>query len=242
MEQPRLLICGIFDESGSMMPHLDRHIEGFNAFIADQQASARDTDIKFNCILFNDRLRWMSSTEWKTTDEMISVAEFPTVSEFSPFSRATYTPSGTTALFDAIGTGIKSIDRFLTDDGRPWTVAVVIQTDGIENASRSFTQAQIRQMITDHTAAGWSFTYLGADQDAIQEATRIGIAHHSAIPYSSTRTDVTRLMTEVSRLVTTTSRSSSGDQRQLSVAPAPEPTPDSQSLLERMPSGHPSLR
>ena len=54
--------------------------------------------------------------------------------------------------------------------------SVVILTDGLENASHKFTKAHIKDLIETKTKEGWTFAYLGANQDAFSEAGSIGIA------------------------------------------------------------------
>lgn len=253
-----LLLCGIFDESGSMSSHLDRHIEGINAFVADQKGAATSSDdalIKFNCLMFNHKLRWqLGEGGGGGGGNFVTTATFPDIKEFVPFTRLTYVPDGTTALFDAIGTAIKSIDNFIaTHATRSWNVAVVIQTDGVENASSMFTQTQIREMIAERSTAGWNFTYLGADQDAISAASHIGIDRNAAVSYITSETDLPRLMTNVSRTVTQSCTKyadrSSTDMSTLSTAAVPA-TAEAKSSADQalvtpvfpMPLTSPSLR
>jgi hypothetical protein len=45
-------------------------------------------------------------------------------------------------------------------------VLAVILTDGMENASNEVNQEQLQQMIAQRESEGWTFIYLGANQDA----------------------------------------------------------------------------
>ena len=47
-------------------------------------------------------------------------------------------------------------------------------TDGHENASRELSLATVRQLIDAHTAAGWTFVFLGAAPDVYGEAGGLG--------------------------------------------------------------------
>ena len=51
----------------------------------------------------------------------------------------------------------------------------MITTDGLENASREFSRSQVRNLISSKTEGGWEFIFLGANMDAVEEASRIGI-------------------------------------------------------------------
>src|SRR5262245_5538970 len=90
------------------------------------------------------------------------------------FEAADFCPRGTTALIDAMCLTIqRTRERIasLPEASRP-AVMIVVMTDGLENASRAFTGAQLREMVAQMQAAphGWEFVYLGANQDAFAEA------------------------------------------------------------------------
>jgi uncharacterized protein YegL len=86
-----------------------------------------------------------------------------------------YRATGGTALYDAIGQTVQSIDQLLTSLTFDWKVIVNIITDGEENASRHFSQADIQHLIQDHTEKGWLFMYAGAHEKAQEEGTKINI-------------------------------------------------------------------
>ena len=83
-----------------------------------------------------------------------------------------YNPSGCTPLFDAMGLSINAL-RDLVKDGDHVLVTVI--TDGFENSSRQFSGAMIKELVDGLTAQGWSFTYIGANQDSEQAAGGLGI-------------------------------------------------------------------
>jgi hypothetical protein len=51
---------------------------------------------------------------------------------------------------------------------------VVVFTDGLENASRTWTRDQVFALIEQKKAQGWTFVFMGANQDAYAEGSRIG--------------------------------------------------------------------
>ncbi len=101
-------------------------------------------------------------------------------------------PRGSTALLDAIGRQLNEAGARLAalpEHERPASVIVGIMTDGKENASREFTHPQIKAMIEQQTGSyGWQFLYMGADQDAIEVGSSIGVAAARSVPYSRGRT------------------------------------------------------
>ncbi|MBQ6866718.1 MAG: hypothetical protein IJO15_07780, partial [Clostridia bacterium] len=60
----------------------------------------------------------------------------------------------------------------------------VITTDGMENASRRYTKAEVRAMVErQRTLYGWEFLFLGANMDAIAAAEDMGIRRDRAVKY-----------------------------------------------------------
>ena len=88
-------------------------------------------------------------------------------------------PRGATALLDAIGKTIHETGRRLAalpEAERPERVLFVVISDGQENASTEFSSERILAMTTHQASAyKWEFVYLGANQDAIAEAAKMGI-------------------------------------------------------------------
>ncbi len=99
-------------------------------------------------------------------------------------------PRGSTALHDAVGLTINAVGQELAalpESERPNKVMFVIITDGFENASREFSGADIKRMITHQTEVyNWNFDYLGANQDAILVGASMGIVADSCLSFMST--------------------------------------------------------
>jgi len=97
-------------------------------------------------------------------------------------------PRNMTALHDAMGRLITEAGQKLEAmkaDERPGTVIVAIMTDGLENASKEWTGASIKALVTQQSNVyGWTFMYMGADQDAIEVGESLGIARDHAMTYS----------------------------------------------------------
>ena len=62
-------------------------------------------------------------------------------------------------------------------------VLVTIITDGMENASTEYNRESIKTLVDRLDQAGWVFTYIGANQDAVYEANSMGI--RNALQYDS---------------------------------------------------------
>jgi Mg-chelatase subunit ChlD len=97
-------------------------------------------------------------------------------------------PRGGTALLDAMGRTISTVRarlKALPRDKRPQNVIVAVVTDGLENSSREWTRDAVMSAVKDRIDAGWHFTFLGANQDAIQEGERLGVHAASSINFTA---------------------------------------------------------
>jgi Mg-chelatase subunit ChlD len=154
----------ILDRSGSMESCRDDTIGGFNSFLRDQQTLGGTLSL----IQFDHEYQ-------------VTYASKP-IGDVEPLTSETFQPRGSTALLDAIGRTIK--------EATAATPSVVILTDGQENASREYTKAHIKDLIEQKTKDGWTFAYLGANQDAFAEADSLGIAPGCTMNYDVRNTPV----------------------------------------------------
>jgi len=86
---------------------------------------------------------------------------------------------GTTPLLDAVGQAIGhtgSMLEAIAEDRRPGKVIFVIQTDGLENASREYTWEKVRDMIKEQTDKySWQFIFLGMGLNTFKQGEALGI-------------------------------------------------------------------
>jgi uncharacterized protein YegL len=161
-------IAFILDRSGSMNPHAEAAVAGFNEFLREQQEV--DGIARITLVLFDD--------EYEVPFDNLPV------SEVTCFDQETYRPRGTTALLDAIGKTIKSFRKriqALPKKQRPDQVIFAIFTDGLENASRRYSWQDIADRIRKRQDKdGWEFLFLAAGQDAIATAAQMNIHAHNA--------------------------------------------------------------
>ncbi len=166
-------IAFILDQSGSMDSIKAGTLEGVNAFLDQQKRENAAYPVRFSLTLF--------STKIDARHFSIPVTEVPSLND------TTYLPDGGTALLDAIGITIDSLGKRLADTPeaeRPGKVIVAIMTDGEENSSHQFTWDQISDKIKHQTEVyKWEFLFMGANQDAIANASRINISVESSTNY-----------------------------------------------------------
>ena len=67
----------------------------------------------------------------------------------------------------------------------PLHTIFIITTDGMENASHSYSRSRVREMIERQTEKyGWEFIFLAANIDAEETAEDIGIRRERAVNYT----------------------------------------------------------
>lgn len=166
-------IIFVIDKSGSMSTLAGDTIGGFNGFIESQKAIEGKATL--TTVLFD--------TTYKTLHNGIDLHEVKAM------TTSDYLPYGGTAMLDAIGDTINQVQDRHDELGaeKPENVLFVITTDGEENSSRKYTKSQIEKMIKHQTNGhGWKFMFLGANMDAVKEASSIGINSNYATNYTYT--------------------------------------------------------
>jgi hypothetical protein len=167
IEMKTMHVSLLLDETGSMQSCLDATISGYNEYI-----NILSNDKK-NRFLFT--LTKFDSAHITTVHNSVPIKDVP------PLNRDTYIPGQMTPLYDAIAYGIKAL-------GRKRNVLFVILTDGMENASREYTHRDVFRLIEKKKQAGWSFVYLGANQDAFAVGGGLGIPKGNTARYSTRKT------------------------------------------------------
>lgn len=169
-------IVFILDRSGSMSGIESDTIGGFNSFI---QKHKKNQNTKVTTILFDDQYEVLY--------------ERKPITEVKKLTPKEYYVRGCTALMDAIGKTINTLDKKIKDN----KVLFVITTDGLENASREYDKNKIKRLIKKHP--NWEFIYIGANIDSFAEASSIGIKASNTANYQKSKRGVSSLFTSVGK-------------------------------------------
>lgn len=176
MRNKKTIYHFIIDKSGSMTGMEEQAVQGFNTQLATLQELKRtypEQEFRVSLTFFNDRVR--------------NIITNGQVEQLFPMNPNTFNPGGSTALLDAIGSSIYQIKsdfgvELLNDEA---TVVMVIITDGAENASRLYTYHELARMIKELDETGkWTFSFLGADLDAIHTSQMLNIRRENVISFS----------------------------------------------------------
>lgn len=173
----KMLSTMILDGSTSMADIHGMTIDGANSWI-ENLAGDQEADIRASLVIFN-------SMGFRAGARMTKLREAVRPAEFAPLTRAEYPLAGSTPLFDAIASTIRSIETATM--GRPdILVSITIQTDGKENDSRT-TKQELAQMISAKTELGWQFQFMGCGIDAYLDGHSMGLNDGAIINYGKTQ-------------------------------------------------------
>lgn len=100
-------------------------------------------------------------------------------STWNPVSDADATPRGMTPLNDATGKIVA-----LAKGGNYDKVAIIIMTDGAENASRELNVAQAKALLDECRAKNWQVIFLGANFDNAAQAASYGNSARNTVQTS----------------------------------------------------------
>jgi len=176
------LLVLVVDRSGSM-ESIREDMEGGIKTLLKEQAKEKGT-----CLV----------TLAQFDDNYEVVAQEVPAGKVAPYRLV---PRGSTALLDAIGRTISDVrSRIEATDAaeRPDHVVFAVVTDGFENASREWSRLQVMDSVKARVGEGWNFTFLGANQDAIQEGGSMGVAAASSLNFDASEDGVRGAMSSVS--------------------------------------------
>lgn len=153
----------ILDRSGSMESCIDDTIGGFNSFVRDQKSLGGTLSL----FLFDH--------------ELLKLYDNMDIYSVENLTNNTYVPHGSTALFDAIGSVLTTME--LNDK-----TTVIILTDGCENSSVHYSKKAVKDLVDMNTKNGVTFLYLGANHDAFEEGESLGFKKQNVMNFSQRET------------------------------------------------------
>ena len=164
MEIKNIINLIILDASGSMESIYNQALSGVNETIQTIRMGQKDNP-EFKQILtlasFNSGRNYLN----------VKYSATP-IDEVKEITKEDYIACGCTALYDAMGEMISELKRKVTLEDR---VLVTVITDGYENASIHWNGPQIKSLVEELRHEGWTFTYIGANQDVEAVAGSMGI-------------------------------------------------------------------
>ncbi len=167
----------ILDESGSMSSVKKETLDGLN----EQLQTIKNLDKKYK-----DQDYYVSII--KFDDEIVPLFENVPASKVKKLTEEDYKPDAMTALHDAVGISVNNLKNRISKklNNSDASVFVVILTEGVENASKEYNSEKIKNIITDLEKTNlWTFTFIGANQDAVLTANKLGINSNNTVNYTA---------------------------------------------------------
>ena len=169
MEVKRIINLIILDASGSMESIYNQALSGTNETIQTIRIGQKDHPELQQCLTL---------ASFNSGKDYLKVKYSVTpIDEVKEIKEEDYVACGCTALYDAMGEMISELKRKLTSEDR---VLVTVITDGYENSSTHWSGPQIKSLVEELRHEGWTFTYIGANQDVEAVAGSMGIRNSMA--------------------------------------------------------------
>lgn len=171
MKKNSSLVVMILDRSGSMSSIKEATETGYLEFINKQKSDPGECYVSL----------------YQFDDVYDVIYENRNIQEVD--GKYTLYPRNMTALLDAMGRTINRVGERLNNTpeyDRPETVIVCVLTDGLENASKEFTNNKIKEMVKhQRDRYNWKFIFLGANQDAILTGISYGFSQGLSVNYNA---------------------------------------------------------
>jgi hypothetical protein len=135
-------------------------VGGFNAFVKEQTADGPDALITL--VQFDSQ---------EPHEVVLAAQPLPSAPSLT---LETYRPRGGTPLYDAMAQLITDATIRAEEKGGREVIIFVTFTDGGENASEQYTKQQIFDLVRNRESRGWTFVYLGANQDSYASGRTMG--------------------------------------------------------------------
>lgn len=175
MEVKRIINLIILDASGSMESIYDQALSGVNETIQTIRISQKNHP---------ELAQYLTLASFNSGKDYLNVMYSVTpIDDVKEITKEDYVACGCTALFDAMGEMISELKRKIQPEDR---VLVTTITDGYENSSIHWSGPQIKSLVEELRHTGWTFTYIGANQDVEAVAGSMGIRNSMAFESTGT--------------------------------------------------------
>jgi len=151
----------LLDRSGSMRSLAEGAVSGFNRYVAQQKQQGGKMLLTF--------------AQFDDVQPFDVVYDARDVQEIPQLRHADFKPRGRTPLYDSVAELVRHADKRA---GNGVEVVVVIFSDGLENASRQHSRSDVFGLVEQRRkgAHGWTFVFLGANQDSYATGKGLAIA------------------------------------------------------------------
>ena len=171
-------VCAVIDRSGSMIGKEEDTIGGINSTIQQLKDECEDNHEITMSVKFFDNESYML---FKNIN----------IKNVRPLKNTDLKPRGQTALLDAIGSTLTYYIKLKVHNPNLFDSCVIyVSTDGMENASKIYDNETIKTNIKLAEQLNIVLLYLGANQDAIFEASKFGLDSGQVLNYTEDRSSM----------------------------------------------------
>lgn len=166
---PKKLAVGlVVDRSGSMSANWKKTVDALNEYLNS---------------LKDDKLDAVVTVVAFDSGSIDTVRDAVPAAKCSPITADEFPPRGLTPLLDAVG---RTIDRLSIRTARPDEgVALVVMTDGMENASSDYTRERLKALLAQkQDKENWLVVFLGEGIDAWAQGHGTGVYMGNTAQYS----------------------------------------------------------
>lgn len=155
----------ILDESGSMTAIYQQALTGINEVLSGIRKSQQEFPDQHHYVtIVTFEGNGMSGV--KTRRDRVAVENI------KDFTQKDYCPGGCTPLYDTMGKTLVELESQIGESDR---VMATIITDGYENSSMEYSGKAVKNLVSRLREKGWTFAYIGANQDAVEVASDLNI-------------------------------------------------------------------
>ena len=152
----------VLDESGSMSSIEKQAVDSVNETLQSVRAAQKK---------YEDQEHFVSFVTFNS-DGIKTILDRVEAQRAEDITPAQFNPDSCTPLYDAIGISVNELKKSVAENDK---VLVTIITDGYENASKEYNKASVKALTEKLGKEGWTFAYIGANQDAMVVSHDLGI-------------------------------------------------------------------
>lgn len=172
------LIALIRDHSGSMRPIAKAAARDYNATIASVRAASEATG--------QDTAVSVLELGYGSTSQVRCIIDCQPVGALTPIPETSYSTSGGTPLWDAVGAAIDNLRRHPRASDPDTAFLVSLTTDGQEMHSQRHTASSIQRLMNELIATDrWTFIFRVPRGD-VKGLIRLGIPEGNILPWDQT--------------------------------------------------------
>lgn len=165
MEHSNIYHLIILDESGSMASIERQAVGGLNETLGGIRSASREKP---------DQNHFVSivSFEGDGVRGVKTIRDRVPIEKVVNITMEEYHPGACTPLYDAMGVSLTRLESLI---GKDDLALVTIITDGMENSSEEWSGKDVKALVGRLREKGWTFAYIGANQDAVEVAHELDI-------------------------------------------------------------------